>query len=103
LIVLPQTDLKGAGLVAEHVLAAIQATPMDTGIGTVQMTVSIGASSVRAIAEREPTCAKSLLDLADRCLYKSKNAGRNRVTMPDTADAIYELDWRRAGKALARA
>ena len=46
--------------------------------------ISIGATELGAIAERDSTTVEKLLDLADQNLYKSKKAGRNRVTTADT-------------------
>jgi diguanylate cyclase (GGDEF)-like protein len=79
-VVLPQTNIDGAVFMAEKLRSAIEESPIRTGTGIVRMTVSIGASSLRAIADGEPSTAERLLDLADQSLYKSKSAGRNRVT-----------------------
>lgn len=79
-VVLPQTSLAGAIFMAEKLRSAIEESPIRTGTGIVRMTVSIGASSLGAIANRKSTTAAKLLDLADQSLYKSKSAGRNRVT-----------------------
>jgi diguanylate cyclase (GGDEF)-like protein len=67
---------------------AIEESPIRTGRGAVRMTVSIGVSNLSGITERRSTTAEKLLDVADKSLYKSKNAGRNRVTAlgkPDLA------------------
>jgi diguanylate cyclase (GGDEF)-like protein len=79
-VVLPQTNIDGAVFMAEKLRSAIEESPIRTGTGIVRMTVSIGASSLRAITDGEPTTAERLLELADQSLYKSKSAGRNRVT-----------------------
>jgi two-component system, cell cycle response regulator len=86
-VVLPETDIVGARFMAERLRRAIEATPIRTGTGIVRMTVSIGASGLGAIAERESASTEALLDLADQSLYASKNAGRNRVTVLDRMDA----------------
>jgi two-component system cell cycle response regulator len=80
-IVLPQTDLTGARVIADKLLNAVNAAPIHTGAGIVRMTVSIGGSGLGAIPDREPSTVETLLDLADQCLYQSKNAGRNQATM----------------------
>ena len=85
-VVLPQTSLAGATLMAEKLRGAIEESPVRTGTGIVRMTVSIGASSLGAISDRESTTAERLLDLADQSLYKSKEAGRNRVTALSKVD-----------------
>jgi diguanylate cyclase (GGDEF)-like protein len=79
-VVLPQTNIDGAVFMAEKLRSAIEESPIRTGTGIVRMTVSIGASSLRAITDCVPATAERLLDLADQSLYKSKSAGRNRVT-----------------------
>ena len=83
-VVLPQTDIAGANIVAEKLRRAIAAAPMRLGTRKVRLTISLGASELAAIPERDSTTAERLLDLADQNLYKSKRAGRNRVTVPDT-------------------
>jgi two-component system cell cycle response regulator len=85
-VVLPQTSIAGATLMAEKLRGAIEESPVRTGTGIVRMTVSIGASSLGAISDRESTTAERLLDLADQSLYKSKEAGRNRVTALSKVD-----------------
>jgi two-component system cell cycle response regulator len=90
-VVLPQTDIAGASLVAEKLRRAVAATPIRLGTGKVRITISIGASELGAIAERDSTAVERLLDLADQNLYKSKKAGRNRVTAAHTADLARTL------------
>jgi two-component system cell cycle response regulator len=82
-VVLPQTDIAGASVVAEKLLDNVQATPMSTGNGIVRMTVSIGASGLGAIRDRDSATAETLIELADQCLYKSKKTGRSRATIPE--------------------
>lgn len=79
-VVLPQTSVAGAIFMAEKLRRAIEESPIRTGAGIVRMTVSIGVSSFGPFSERNSISAEELLDLADQSLYKSKNAGRNRVT-----------------------
>jgi two-component system, cell cycle response regulator len=90
-VVLPQTGPAGASLMAERLRGAIEESPIRTGTGIVRMTVSIGASSLGAITDRESTTAEQLLDLADKSLYKSKRAGRNRVTALSRVDPAESL------------
>ncbi len=85
-VVLPQTDIAGASIVAEKLRRAVAATPIRLGTAKVRITISIGASELGVIAERDSTTMERLLDLADQNLYKSKKAGRNRVTAADTVD-----------------
>jgi diguanylate cyclase (GGDEF)-like protein len=90
-VVLPQTDLAGASVMAETLLSAVERTPMSTGTGIVRMTASIGASGLSAIHDRDSATAEMLIALADQCLYKSKKTGRNRATIPEMIDAYLTL------------
>lgn len=76
-IVMPDTPLTVATKVAERVRAAIQCEPfrIDQSGRTIPVTTSIG------IAERgRDANADALMRRADKALYESKSAGRNRVT-----------------------
>jgi two-component system, cell cycle response regulator len=82
-VVLPQTPLSGAAIVAEKLRANIAASPIRTLAGGVRITVSIGVAGLDASAATATAATlDSMLDLADRCLYQSKSGGRDRVTMP---------------------
>jgi diguanylate cyclase (GGDEF)-like protein len=82
-VVLPQTTLVGAQIVAEKLRGSIASSPMRTMAAPVSVTVSVGVASLEALAAANiaPTL-DSMLDQADRCLYESKTNGRNRVTVP---------------------
>lgn len=79
LVLLPDTAIAVAERVAERIRAAIEATPfrLDAdGAQPIPATISIG------LAERGVDAnAEALLRRADRALYTSKTAGRNRVTV----------------------
>lgn len=77
-VILDDTPEQGALIVAENVRRSIEESRLkrtDTGdpIGTV--TVSVGVSRYG-----RGDSAQSLLDRADKALYSSKKAGRNRVS-----------------------
>ena len=81
---LPETDRDGAVLLAERFRSAIAAQPWPPpGI-----TLSLGASTISLTGTGESTDASGAIRLllreADRALYHSKAAGRNRVTHSDT-------------------
>jgi diguanylate cyclase (GGDEF)-like protein len=80
-VVLPQTALEGAVIVAEKLRHTIEIEPMLTGVdgGSAQVTVSLGVSGLEAVPERAGATPESLLAHADRLLYRGKQAGRNRV------------------------
>jgi len=85
-VVLPQTGTAGARIVAEKLREHVAAAPVRTLAGAIGITVSIGVASLEALAaaQRQPS-VDAMLELADRCLYRSKESGRNRVTSPQTA------------------
>jgi diguanylate cyclase (GGDEF)-like protein/PAS domain S-box-containing protein len=76
-IILPNTDHERAHQVAERLRVAIEAATWDDRA----ITASVGAASFA----REINTAETLLECADRALYRSKEAGRNRVTMAEAA------------------
>ncbi|HEX8053600.1 MAG TPA: diguanylate cyclase [Thermoleophilaceae bacterium] len=76
-VILPQTDLHGAELLAERMRAAIEALEIKRldGKGTLKVTASFGVASL-------PVCAsdkESLIAEADAALYRAKRAGKNRT------------------------
>jgi diguanylate cyclase (GGDEF)-like protein len=84
-VVFEGAALGEAALHAENMRRAIADTPIETSAGIVRITVSIGMSGLEAHADREAATLESLVEMADRNLYISKSAGRNRVTLPRTA------------------
>lgn len=81
--VLPETPLAGAHEVAEQMRQLVAAAPVHLLAAEVNITVSIGVSSLEALSLDPPPGVEALLRQADRCLYKSKERGRNRVTLPE--------------------
>jgi two-component system cell cycle response regulator len=82
-VVLPETDLSGAAVVAERIRQQVADPPFNTSCGTLTVTVSIGASGTAALTAAPSVDA--LLESADRCLYVSKDSGRNRVSVAPAA------------------
>ncbi|WP_114947777.1 sensor domain-containing diguanylate cyclase [Microvirga calopogonii] len=76
-IVLPETDLQGAKLIAENIRQSIVALSITHEGSPYQVvTVSIGIASVNPSRESDRA---TLLEAADRALYAAKAAGRNCV------------------------
>ncbi len=75
LILLPETDVAGAGVVAERIRAALRKAPVNVGTLAVEMTVSIGLTGLRP----EMQDVDALLAHTDAALYRAKDAGRDRV------------------------
>jgi diguanylate cyclase (GGDEF)-like protein len=79
-VVLPETGLEGAQVVAEAMRRDVAAAPVRTAAGTIDVTVSVGVSGVAVLKGQEPS-VELLLRRADDCLYFSKRHGRDRVTI----------------------
>jgi len=81
-MVLPNTDLKGAHRVAKEVREAIGGLRIKHRASSVSeyITLSYG---VAALMPREDTPAKTLLDHADKALYKAKAMGRNQIVVAE--------------------
>ncbi len=76
-IVMPETDLHVAGVVAERLRRSIAGEPFAVNKGTtrIEVTISIGLSTLEL--KGEPVA--DVLKRADTALYRAKNDGRNRV------------------------
>lgn len=78
-VMLPNTDLQGALVVAEnlrHSIASRDLTRKDTKQSYGTITISVGAAQFH----NDTDDAKSIIKRADEALYRSKKGGRNRVT-----------------------
>ena len=76
-VILPNTVLRAAVTVAEHIRRAVMAKELmkrSTGEQLGRITISIGVATVRA-----GDTGQSLIERADTCLYAAKRHGRNRV------------------------
>ncbi|MFQ5556497.1 MAG: GGDEF domain-containing protein, partial [Acidimicrobiales bacterium] len=78
-VVLPDTDQEEVAATAERFRHLIGDEPVDTSIGPLTITVSIGGGHTRG--ESHDDIATGLLRCADTALYRAKAAGRDRVSM----------------------
>jgi diguanylate cyclase (GGDEF)-like protein len=83
-IVLRDTALLQAALVAERVRERIAKTPIEMGSGTINVTVSAGCASLACCVGAS---IENLIGAADRRLYKAKRTGRNRVVSSEDSVA----------------
>ncbi|NEU94596.1 diguanylate cyclase, partial [Bradyrhizobium uaiense] len=76
-IVMPETDLHVAGMVAERLRRSIAGEPftVDKGGKRITVTISIGLTTL----ERKGEQVSDVLKRADTALYRAKHDGRNRV------------------------
>jgi diguanylate cyclase (GGDEF)-like protein len=82
LLLLPQTDLAGAALLAERIRQSLELTTTRAWDGReVRSTASFGVVAVNCAGESDSALVteESLVGAADAQLYRAKNAGRNRV------------------------
>ncbi len=75
LLLLPDTDLDAAAVLAERLRERVAAARLTHGAVTLGITVSIGV----AVMAAGDASADDVLARADRALYDAKNAGRNAV------------------------
>lgn len=76
-LLLPETELRQAAIVAERLRAAIATHPVTTDGATFSMTISIGIAESK-IAQ---SGINALMKAADQALYQCKERGRNQVAM----------------------
>ena len=77
-LILVQSDTVGGVPLAERLRESIRSTPFDVGGSEpIAVTLSLGIASI----PRNAVNASDLLQAADRALYSSKAAGRDRVTV----------------------
>jgi two-component system cell cycle response regulator len=76
-IVMQETELTVAGVVAERLRRAIAGEPfaIHKGARRIEVTISIGLSTL----ERKSEAVGDVLKRADIALYRAKHDGRNRV------------------------
>jgi two-component system cell cycle response regulator len=76
-IVMPETDLHVASMVAERLRRSIagEAFVISKGTNRIQVTISIGLATL----ERKGEAVGDVLKRADNALYRAKHDGRNRV------------------------
>ena len=80
LLILPETDMEGALLLAERLRAAIGDSPYHLSTGPIQVTCSLGVAE-RILEDRD---GGSLLGRVDGALYMAKRQGRNLVVAAGT-------------------
>jgi two-component system cell cycle response regulator len=84
LIVVPGCTAAALASSADRIRLLISAYPIDTGVGRIPVTLSLGVVSTQTIE----TCdSEVLLTIADKVLYAAKAAGRDRV---ETANSLVE-------------
>ncbi|MBI4125167.1 MAG: diguanylate cyclase [Deltaproteobacteria bacterium] len=76
IILLRNTDEKGASQLAERIRLAVEQSPATFESHTIPVTVSLGVAS---LGEENYGSPEVFIEAADQYLYQSKQGGRNRV------------------------
>ncbi|MEJ2411863.1 MAG: GGDEF domain-containing protein [Anaerolineales bacterium] len=84
IIMLPKTNKWQAGATAERLRETIANLEIRVDSGTIQVSASYGISDLNG--EDEEQTLERCLKQADKALYQSKEAGRNRVTIWENKD-----------------
>jgi diguanylate cyclase (GGDEF)-like protein len=81
-VLLPETELEGALVVADRIRTYVEreAEP--------RFTVSVGVAEYRG----RPMAPEELIALADRAAYRAKFSGRNTVAVPPSGDPVHEAE-----------
>jgi len=79
LILLTEQKPDNAKTVAERIRKSVAEEPFNTSVGKITVTISIGVTG----ANSQISSISMMIKTVDKALYKSKENGRNRVTMID--------------------
>jgi diguanylate cyclase (GGDEF)-like protein len=82
-VLLPETELEGALVVAERIRTLVEQNTAEPRI-----TVSVGVAPHRGGHSK----TKERLALADRAAYRAKFSGRNNVAVPPEGDPVHEAE-----------
>ncbi len=86
LVLLPNTDIEGAGNTAEKLRSFVEDQAFAYEDFSARITISIGGVSLK---RHRPKAIKDMLAFADKALYRAKSEGRNRIVIyMDNAQAV---------------
>lgn len=76
-LILPMTDIKGAKVISESLRELLSKTPLLTADLKIDMTASIGISSI----QNKNESIDDIINRADKALYQAKLEGRNKTVI----------------------
>lgn len=79
ILVLPETDLRSASVLAERLRNIVSKNVIDVGKTQLRITASFGVTCLDAAKSTDKASPESMIKEADACLYVAKKEGRNRV------------------------
>jgi diguanylate cyclase (GGDEF)-like protein len=84
IVLLPETNNKGALEMAERIRKAIEVSRLDMRTGDTNITVSLGVASY----PDDGGNLEVILEKADKAMYRAKQHGRNRVVAYNEDDTV---------------
>jgi two-component system cell cycle response regulator len=84
-VMMPETALEDGIAFAEKIRHMVESSQMETQIGALSVTISIGVASV---PHSRIHSAKELIVAADKALYRAKKNGRNQVQAERRRDGL---------------
>lgn len=90
-VLMPETDIRQAALLADRLRYLLTRNPLTCGETSIDMSLSIGAAQ----ATLGMSDFQVLVNRADQALYRAKANGRNQVA---TASAVIELNYNAAAE-----
>ncbi len=85
-VILPETNIESAKMVAEKIRENIENTFIVVGDKKISVTASIGVAGIK---EGQSTTFEKLIKFTDKSLYEAKKKGRNRVYVMDVPNTIF--------------
>ena len=79
LVVLPETKVSDAQIVAEKLRIAVSSQPIGHEAEPISITSSFGVTGFDPVMQSASVTLEQILKTADENLYQAKNEGRNRV------------------------
>ena len=84
-VVMPETDLKGANCVAQKLSRIFASPPLVVYDRPLKMTISVGATALETHRDLSRTSAADLLRAADQALYANKRSIKDQMTARSAA------------------
>jgi len=78
-IILPETDIKGAVTLAERLRQIVEKLELKIGNKIVKVTISVGVTTYDPARGRKTKA--EIIEAADKALYNSKKTGRNKLSI----------------------
>lgn len=78
-VVLPETDINGAVVLAERLRKLVEEREIEVENGSIKVTISLGVTTYNSMNGKKTK--EELVQSADKALYSSKQTGRNKLSI----------------------